>query len=85
MTPADQEPAARDDDRPEPGPHSGPESGPESPEEIRRRFREALDRKHDSTSGRQGGSSDKDDVTTRGGNAHGPAHTQRTFRRRAGG
>jgi hypothetical protein len=51
------------------------------PEDTKRRFREALDRKH-SHGGRDvsgsGGSSKAHD-------AHGPASTQRTFRRKSGG
>lgn len=52
-----------------------------APEDVKRRFREALDKKHAhggrDVSGSGGGSKAND--------AHGPASTQRTFRRKSGG
>lgn len=71
-------------------PSAAPEGAPteDSPalspqDEVRRRFREALERKRGAHEA-QGDGAAKD--TARGGSeAHGPARTQRSFRRRAGG
>lgn len=56
-------------------------AGTSAPEDVKRKFREALDRKH-AHGGRDvsaGGAAGKAQ------DAHGPASTQRTFRRKSGG
>lgn len=80
-----------------PGDPAGPEAtgpeapGPEAPgpegegkDDVKRRFREALDRKHgrsaDAAASGEGG-----DRAKVHGHAHGPAHQQRQFRRKSGG
>jgi hypothetical protein len=53
------------------------------PDDVKRKFREALERKkgaHDDHAGAPEGAE-----TARVHGAHGPAHTQRTFRRKSGG
>lgn len=62
-----------------------PESGdqPETGEDdVKRKFREALERKHARHAG--GDSADGKDTAKVHGGAHGPAHQQRTFRRKSG-
>jgi hypothetical protein len=62
-----------------------PESGdqPETGEDdVKRKFREALERKNARHTGGDGAEG-KDTAKVHGG-AHGPAHQQRTFRRKSG-
>lgn len=56
----------------------------EAEDEVKRKFREALERKRGSHSdaGSAGGSKDPNKIH---GGAHGPAKSQRTFRRKSGG
>jgi hypothetical protein len=62
------------------------EAAPErasAPDDVKRKFREALERKkgaHDDHAGAPDGGE-----TSKLHGAHGPAHTQRTFRRKSGG
>ena len=59
-------------------------SGPPSPrDEVRRKFREALDRKNERAAGKSSADDGKDHGKIH--DAHGPAHTQRQFRRKSGG
>jgi len=69
-TPAD--PAAAND---------GPGAGEN---DVKRRFREALERKQGRSAGGSGAAESGDHSTVHGG-AHGPAHQQRQFRRKSGG
>jgi hypothetical protein len=60
--------------------------GPEpkgSEDDVRRKFREALDRKRGKRAGVSGSEEGKDPSKIHG--AHGPARTQRSFRRKSGG
>jgi hypothetical protein len=63
---------------------SAESSGQANPEDVKRKFREALDRKQgkqaDAAAAGEGG-----DHTKVHGGAHGPAHQQRQFRRKSGG
>jgi len=61
-----------------------PPQDPEDPQdEVKRKFREALDRKGARDSGTGGGLGGKDGGKVAG--AHGPAQSRRSFRRRGGG
>lgn len=62
-------------------PPSGEKSAP-GEDDVKRRFREALERKNARHTGGDGGEG-KDTAKVHGG-AHGPAHQQRTFRRKSG-
>ncbi len=57
--------------------HAGP------PEDVKRKYREALDRKRERTEDKAGDSDGKGDSKIH--DAHGPAHQQRQFRRKSGG
>ena len=54
----------------------------EQDDEVKRKFREALERKKQQNAD-QGGAGEGKGQKIHG--THGPAHTQRTFRRRSGG
>ena len=58
-----------------------PEPDKAADDDVKRRYREALDRKQASQSG-GGGHAEGDSKVHE---AHGPAKSQRTFRRKAGG
>ena len=59
-------------------------SGPErSEDEVKRKFREALDRKRAKQADTGEGHAGKDSGKVHG--AHGPAQSRRSFRRRGGG
>jgi hypothetical protein len=55
----------------------------DSREEVRRRFKEALDRKNGKHADQAAAEESKDQSKIH--DAHGPAHTQRQFRRKSGG
>jgi hypothetical protein len=55
--------------------------GPE--DDVRRKFREALDRKRGQHADKSAGGEGKDPSKIHG--AHGPARSQRSFRRKSGG
>jgi Family of unknown function (DUF5302) len=60
------------------------ESGPErSEDQVKRKFREALERKRAKQAEANDGRGGKDTGKVHG--AHGPAHLRRSFRRRGGG
>jgi hypothetical protein len=61
----------------------GAEQGAPDPEEVKAKFREALERKQ--AAQRTGAGVDPDAEHAKASSAHGPAHLQRQFRRRAGG
>ena len=52
-------------------------------DDLKRRFREALDRKRGRQADQAGGDSDGKD-SGKIHNAHGPAHSRRSFRRKSG-
>jgi hypothetical protein len=52
-------------------------------EDVKRKYREALERKQGEKSG--GAVGDDAEQHRKLGHAHGPAHTQRQFRRKSGG
>jgi hypothetical protein len=52
-------------------------------DDVKRRFKEALDRKNGRHAGAAAGGDGGDHTKVHGG-AHGPAHQQRTFRRKSG-
>jgi Family of unknown function (DUF5302) len=54
-----------------------------SEDEVKRKFREALERKRDKEADTGGGSTGKDAGKVHG--VHGPARSRRSFRRRGGG
>jgi uncharacterized protein DUF5302 len=54
-----------------------------SDDDVKRKFREALERKRGSTADSGGGAAAKDPNKIHGG-AHGPAKSQRSFRRKSG-
>jgi Family of unknown function (DUF5302) len=56
---------------------------PKDADDVRRKFREALDRKHEHDRGTSGGGSEEPPDRFHG--AHGPAASRRTFRRKSGG
>ena len=59
-------------------------SGPERPEDdVKRKFREALDRKRSKQADLNARQSARDGGKVHG--AHGPAQTKRSFRRKSGG
>jgi len=59
-------------------------AGPES--DIKRKFKEALERKHGRTpDSAAGGTGEGKDASKVHGGTHGPASSQRTFRRKSGG
>ncbi|MGP8000222.1 MAG: DUF5302 domain-containing protein [Streptosporangiaceae bacterium] len=70
---------------PEPEPESpGDEPGPGSPEdEIRQKFRAALDRKRGHQAEHNAGQAGRGGGKVQG--AHGPAQSKRSFRRKSGG
>jgi len=55
----------------------------DSKDDVRRKFREALDRKKGQTADKAGSEDGKEQGRIH--DAHGPAHTQRQFRRKSGG
>ena len=64
-------------------PEAGPEAESDEPEDdVKRKFREALERKQ-AQQAEQGSAGEGKGQKIHG--THGPAHTQRTFRRRSGG
>lgn len=60
-----------------------PKSGDSNVEDVKRKYREALERKQSKTSG--GAVANEADEGHKAAGAHGPAHTQRQFRRKSGG
>ena len=62
-------------------PPATPEPDDEQDDEVKRKFREALERKKQQNA--EGAAGEGKGQKIHG--AHGPAHTQRTFRRRSGG
>jgi hypothetical protein len=63
---------------------SSPDDAPVTPEpDVKAKFREALERKNAKQGGAEGADG-KESSKVHGG-AHGPAHQQRTFRRKSGG
>jgi len=58
-----------------------PEPAQSADDDVKRRYREALDRKQAGQSGNSGHAEGDSKVHE----AHGPAKSQRTFRRKAGG
>jgi Family of unknown function (DUF5302) len=61
------------------------EPGGEAPQDdVKRRFREALDRKNGRSADAAAAAEGADHTKVHGG-AHGPAHQQRQFRRKSGG
>jgi hypothetical protein len=71
---------ARDSDKPENDQGDQPAAGP-SAAEVKRKFREALDKKH--AHGGRDVSEDGDQAKIH--DAHGPAKAQQMFRRKSGG
>lgn len=55
-----------------------------APDDVKRKFREALERKQGKGSG-AGAHPDDGENRPPSAEAHGPAHTQRQFRRKSGG
>jgi len=55
----------------------------EAVDEVKRKFREALERKHGNESG--AAVTEETEGRRKVSDAHGPAHTQRQFRRKSGG
>jgi len=82
------EPVSPEGSEPEAAPESTPEAAPLAPDsdgnyDLKRKFREALDRKRgtQANAAEAGGSPDAAKVRA----AHGPAASQRSFRRKSGG
>ncbi len=61
----------------------GASSSDDSREALRRRFKEALDRKNGKQADQAAADESKDQGKVH--DAHGPAHSQRQFRRKSGG
>jgi hypothetical protein len=61
----------------------GEQAADDSREAVRRRFKEALDRKNGKHAESAAAEENKDQSKIH--DAHGPAHTQRQFRRKSGG
>ena len=68
------------DDTPPPVPDEQPGSAQADFEELKRKFREALDRKHDAHASAEGAHD-----TGKVHGSHGPAVSRRSFRRKSGG
>jgi hypothetical protein len=64
------------------GSEATPEETPE-PDDVKRRFKEALDRKNGRHQDAAAAGEGSEHTKVHGG-SHGPAHQQRTFRRKSG-
>jgi hypothetical protein len=62
---------------------SGAADGGADVDDLKRKFREALERKQGK--GQNGAAADEGEDRRKVPEAHGPAHTQRQFRRKSGG
>jgi hypothetical protein len=62
-----------------------PSQDPKDADEVRRQFREALERKRSRTAGAGGAAGEDAGEAGKPHSAHGPARSQRTFRRKSGG
>jgi len=63
--------------------HAGPADGVDTGDDVKRRFREALARKQGIRANADAGGTGPDPSKIHG--AHGPAASQRSFRRKSGG
>lgn len=75
-------PAAQDAEPAQPGAEAAAPQEPSSEDEIKRRFREALELKQGKNAAANGSASGKDPSKVH--SAHGPAGTKRSFRRKSG-
>jgi uncharacterized protein DUF5302 len=62
---------------------SEPDSAKDDEDELKRKFREALERKRDKETSIRGGAAGRGTGKVHG--VHGPAHSKRSFRRKSGG
>jgi hypothetical protein len=65
------------------GDHEGKPEGSDSDDEVKRKFREALNRKNAAQADKKAAGGPKDSSKVHG--THGPEGGKRTFRRKAGG
>ena len=62
--------------------HEGRPEGPDAEDEVKRKFREALERKQEAQGGKKAGGGQKDSSKVHG--THGPVGGKRAFRRKSG-
>jgi Family of unknown function (DUF5302) len=79
--PAEHAPEANEDPQAGSGEPDGPVAEAGADDDLKAKYRDALAHKHSSHGAEHGGHEDRDSAPR----GHGPAHSQRMFRRKAGG